>query len=128
MAVLFLGLWSVALVRAVRFIEQAKRYAQEAVTNDAVDDLHYAYSLFYSYLVSLLVSLALIVFLSRRPRLAALGPVAVLLWAVLRVLVAKPETPIHLFPAMLPVTPVVICLGAVGLTYFTSRRGARRLP
>lgn len=112
-AVLFAALWSLPLGRAISLFRDSRAYFAETGSINASNDVAFSSTLLLSYAVSLLAGFALAWFLSRRPHLVFLLPIALFTFAVVEVLRLRPELPIVLIPTIAPWRPAFISLGAV---------------
>ena len=125
---LLVGLWVIPIGRAAEFFQWARNYLEETGGQNAANDLAYARGLLWSYLGSVLISLGVVWYVFRFFRPTLIASLALLLWAVVRVLWVRPEGPIVHYPAMLPITPLLLCLAAAGLGYFISRTEKKDTP
>ena len=119
-AVLFAALWALPLVRAVSFFRWAQDYFRETGSINASNDLEFSSELLGSYLVSLLAALAFAWILSRCPRFRLFLPGVLLVFAVVLVLLFRPESPIVLFSIFPPRLPAILSIVALSMAVLLS--------
>lgn len=112
---LFIALWLLPISRALRFFEWSRDYVNETGSTDAAGDLRFAGWLLGCYLASLAASLVFAWRAARSTPLEASLPAAILIFAVVATIRRQPEVPIHLFPEMSPIFPVVLTFSAVAI-------------
>jgi len=114
-AALFCALWAYPLYRAASFFSWAQSYYGETHSINAANDLNYATSLAVSYSISILGFLSLAYLVFRFPRPILLLPLGLAAFAVIEVLRLRPESPIPLFPNMMPWRPALLNTAAAAL-------------
>lgn len=114
-AILFASLWALPLSRATSFVRVARDYSNETGSLDASNDLLFGTSLLASYSISVVVGFAVAWLLSRRPHIAFVLPVGLIVFAAVEVLRLEPEAPIHLFASMTPWRPAWFSIAAVAV-------------
>ncbi len=123
-AILFVGLWSLPLARAISLFRESQAYFAETGSISASNDVAFSTALLSSYMVSLICALTLGWLLSRRAHLVLALPVIAIIYAVAEVLRLHPETPIILIPSIAPWRPALISIAAVGAAaVFIKREG-----
>ena len=115
-ATLFAALWAFPLARAISFFRWAQGYFSESSSVNASNDLRFSTALLVSYSISLLAAFAFAWLISGRPRIAFIVPIGLLTFAAVEVLRLRPESPIHLFPTIVPWRPAFISVAAVAIT------------
>ena len=114
-AIIFTALWVGPLLRAVNFFRDARAVFAGVHSINAANDLWFSGKLLASYSVSLLASFVVARTVSRVARLILIVPMGILGFAVAEVIKIRPESPIVLFPLMVPWRPAFISMVAVSV-------------